>query len=244
MDALIHDSSLGMTLAAIDDYLSSDCELNAKATSDLIDWILGRQVRSGSHRGLFEPLPRDDPKTARTVLGERLHTRLGIRNTVSQEAARILWILGSECTDVRDAIQLASARMSKACYALHHCVIGECAHSSIGYLRLQAAVHAGRDSQWIHRHLSVIRSLRDGAGRWKRLPFYYTLVCLRELEHEGADVELRYAMPACLRVADRNQPDDRYGRRRARLIESILRTYFVSQNPPLELLDESDGPNG
>ena len=243
MSLLIHDSSLGLTLAAANDHLPADCELNTKARSDLIGWILDRQIRSGSHRGLFEPLRLDDPESARTVTGERLRTRLGIQHIVTQEAARLLWMLGFDRSDVRDAVQLANARMSKACYALHHCVIGECAHSSIGYLRFQGTAHPWQHPPWIHRHLSVIRSLRDGKGRWNRLPFYYTLLCLHELDHEWADVELRYAAPACARVAHRRQPDEAFGRRRTKLIESILATDSMSLDSSLELFDEGDGSN-
>jgi len=224
MNTVIHDSSLGLTLVAVHDFLSSNRVTNPRARSDLIGWILNRQIQSGFHRGLFQPLRLDDPKSARTVTGERLLTRLGIRNIVTQEAARLLWVLGFDRSDVRDAVQLANARMSKACYTLHHCVIGECAHSSIGYLRFQGTAHPWQRPPWIHRHLSVIRSLRDGNGRWNRLPFY-TLMCLHELEHEWAEAELLYAMPACVRVSNRKQPDDAYGRTRRELIESTIAMY-------------------
>ena len=225
MNSLINDSSLGLTVAAANDHLSADRDLDVEARSDLIGWMLDRLIHSGSHRGLFESLRLDDPKFARTVTGERLRTRLGIQNIVTHEVARLLWVLGSDRSDVRDAVQLANTRMSKACFALHHCVIGECAHSSIGYLRFQGTAHPWQNPPWIHRHLSLIRSLRDGKGRWHRLPFYYTLLCLHELEHEWADAELLYAMPACLRVAHRKQPDEAFGRRRAELIEVIPATY-------------------
>lgn len=244
MDNLICDTSLGQTLAAADDYLTSGCQWNPRVTSELVDWVIGRQIRSGSHRGMFELLDLDTPSEARTVLGERLYTRLGIRNTVSQEASRVLWIIGSERADVRDTIQLATDRMSRTCYALHHCVIGECAHASIGHLRFLASVRKEASAPWIQRHLSVIRSLRDGSGRWNKVPFYYTLRCLVELEHEAANAELRYSVQACLRVARRIQPDERYGQRQARLIESVLNRYSTASNPALNLFDESDGSNG
>ncbi len=244
MNSLIHDSSLGLTVAAANDYLFDDRELDPKARSDLIGWIVDRQIRSGSYRGLFAPLRLDDPRSARTVTGERLHTRLGIQNIVTQEAARLLWLLGPDRSDVRDAVQLASTRMSKACYALHHCVIGECAYSSIGYLRFQSTAHPWQSRPWIHQHISLIRRLRDGKGRWNRLPFYYTLLCLRELDQDWAGVELQYALPACVRVAHRAQPDEAFGRRRSELIESTVAVNPKTSDSLLELFDNSNGSNG
>jgi hypothetical protein len=71
----------------------------------------------------------------------------------------------------------------------------------------------------LHRH-------RDGAGRWKRFPFFYTLLALSEIELPGAREEVRYAgavIERSLRRFRKANPQDQseLDRRRRVVLERV-----------------------
>jgi hypothetical protein len=56
--------------------------------------------------------------------------------------------------------------------------------------------------------------MRDGEQRWRRFPFWYTVLALSEMDAAEARWELKYAAPALERAATRAVPSAVYGRRR------------------------------
>jgi hypothetical protein len=70
--------------------------------------------------------------------------------------------------------------------------------------------------------VSFLKEHRDGRGRWRRFPFYYTLLALSEASGGSAEPELRYAAPGLERMLKRRARGDRYHRRRRTLAERIL----------------------
>ncbi len=181
---------------------------------DLVGFLLDRQVRSGRNAGLFEPTNADF-EDRRLVTGERLKTKLATTQIASQEAARTLHVLGGGSPTVAAAVRLAAARLGGTCYGgPQHCTVGECAASFIGYLRFLQAVGGCAAAPEVAWRLRTLTGLRDGAGRWKRSPFYYTLLVLTEVGPAGRD-ELEYALPALARsVGAAEQP---FAARRARI---------------------------
>ena len=59
-------------------------------------------------------------------------------------------------------------------------------------------------------------------GRWRRFPFYYTLLALSELDPKLSKTEVLYAAPLCERLLQRHSGRDKYSRRRKALLEKIL----------------------
>ena len=70
--------------------------------------------------------------------------------------------------------------------------------------------------------IRTLKSLRDGKGRWKRFPFYYTLLILNEIELPAARKEMQYSAQACERLLKRRTKKDRISQRRYILAERIL----------------------
>ena len=70
--------------------------------------------------------------------------------------------------------------------------------------------------------LKALEKHRDGKGRWKRFPFYYTLLAISELDFKSAIAEMKYAAPVLERVIKRNSKKDKYAERRVSLAERIL----------------------
>lgn len=200
---LIDGTSLSRTIDAVSVRLACGETFSTTEREDLVAWLLDRQIRSGHGRGMLDPFPGEFEAGVRLFTGEQLRTRIATRNVLTLESARILSALASEAPEIRSALSRTSAAMRHACFAVSHCVIGECAHSSIAYMRDAASERSGCRRKWIEDHLHVIREHRDGTGRWKRFPFYYMLLALLEVGTPAANAELEYARAACRRVFER-----------------------------------------
>jgi len=218
----IDETSLSGTIDAVDARLVEQEALPEEQRDRVVTFLLGRQVRWGRELGTFAPFPSEFEQGVRLFSGERLRTRLATLNVLSLESARILALLAGERTDVRNALAQTSIALGHTCFAVSHCVVGECAHSSIAYMRDAASDRSGRRRNWIERHLRVLGAQRDGTGRWRRFPFYYTLLALLDVGTPSAYAELEYARPACLRVIGRAS-DSPYADRRRRVVERTLR---------------------
>ena len=218
---MIDETSLSGTIDAVSARLACGESLSTTEREDLVAWLLDRQIRSGRGSGMLAPFPGEFEAGVRLFTGERLRTRIAIRNVLTLESTRILSALAGEAPEVRSALARTSAAMRQACFAVSHCVIGECAHSSIAYMRDAAAERSGCRRKWIEDHLHVIREHRDGTGRWKRFPFYYTLLALLEVGTPSANAELEYARPACRRVFERASNGGHAARRKDVLREAL-----------------------
>lgn len=69
----------------------------------------------------------------------------------------------------------------------------------------------------------ALKSHRDGNGKWRTFPFYYTLLVLSEIDLPLAVEEMRYASTVCQRYLRRSSKDDRIAQRRRILAERVLR---------------------
>ena len=70
--------------------------------------------------------------------------------------------------------------------------------------------------------LTHLRGYRDGKGRWRRFPYYYTLLALSEIPGKEADAEIRYAAPGLERMLKRKEGGDRFETRRRALAGKLL----------------------
>jgi hypothetical protein len=218
---LIKQASLAGTIDAVNVRLARSEPLSPAERTQVVEWLLGRQVVSGRDSGMFAPFPGEYEAGVHLFTGERLRTRIATRNVLTLESARILSALAGEQAGARSAVWRTSVAMGHACFAASHCVIGECAHSSLAYMRGAASDRSGDRRKWIEDHLRVLREHRDGTGRWRRFPFYYTVLSLLEVGTPSSDAELEYARPACRRVIGRSSSSS-FSPRRKRIVERVL----------------------
>ncbi|MBU0596241.1 hypothetical protein KJ567_06125 [Candidatus Bipolaricaulota bacterium] len=219
----IDERSLGRTIERVEERLvAGDETLPQERVAEVVEWLLARQSTSGRRRGMFQPLADDVDSGVRLATGERLRTRLATWNVLSHEAVRLLRRLAPNDEDVQQATVRALSTFRQHCYARQHCAIGECAHSAISYLRLLASIEDPGDRVWIDAELATIRRHRLATGRWKRFPFYYTLLALLALPGGTARAELQHAVPACLRVRHRTDPPQPDLARRSDVVERVL----------------------
>jgi len=218
---LVCETSLSATIDAVNAQLQEETTLDTDAAQSVVRFLLDRQIRVGSRRGSFASFPEEFDTGVFLFTGERLRTRWGTRNVLTLESARILGLLAGEQSEVRDALSRTAMTAGHACFAASHCVIGECAHSSLAYMRDAASDRYGGRRKWIERHVRVIGAHRDGTGRWGRFPFYYTLLVLLEVGTPSANAELAYARPACRRVSGK-AVTGAFAVRRKRIVQRIL----------------------
>ena len=220
--SLVDSRGLGRTLDGIERRLEQGAEPSSSEEAlEVVGWLLARQRRRGRDAGIFEPLPADFGET-RLATGERLKTRLAVRNVLSHRAVRALKGFADGDRRIEDAVEHALEVFRDDCYAKDHCAIGECAHSAISYMRLVACLDVPSSEAWIEAQMAILREQRLKPGRWKGFPFHYTLLALLELPEEMANDELRHAVPACLRVRSRVDPPQFAGARRSDVVERVL----------------------
>ncbi|MFC2078220.1 hypothetical protein ACFLTM_05370 [Candidatus Bipolaricaulota bacterium] len=204
--------------------LSAGRVIPAEESAKLTAWLLERQVETGRNAGAFAPTAAELQLGIRLYTGEAVRTKIATWNVLTAEAARLLVLLSGGAGDpdvqVRAAIERARSWLDVSCFVTRDCVIGECAHSLASHLRLMSA--CDETPALLVRRVNILRQHRDGKGRWRRFPFYYTVMVLSETICEAARSELRYAVPACQRVRTRRTEDETYGARRRALLERVI----------------------
>jgi len=221
---LVQANSLAATLDAIDQVLFYDRTLPEADVEAATRWLTGRQVRSGKWAGMFAPTDLDYGHGVTLFTKEKLRTRLAARNILTAEAARALTLFNRAGPGVQDAgqyVDRANRWLSRQCFA-RDCMVGECAHSGIGLMRYVAVRDRDRSQEWLECHLEMLSGRRDGKGRWKGFPFYYTLLTLSAIDLPSARQELCYSVPACERMLKRLLGDDPVVRRRQDVIHRVL----------------------
>ena len=214
---VIHHNSLAMTVDAVNEALFNGRPLSKAEKEETARWIAGRQVEVGKQAGLFAPTEDDYQEGVRLFTGERLRTKLAARNILTAEAARALVLLDMG----EDVLERTNRWLLEQCFA-SACTVGECAHSTIGLMRYLAAGGLADSEKRLNAHITVLSRHRDGKGRWKRFPFYYTLLALSETDLPAAVEEMRYAAPACERVLRRSPRDNTFGPRQRAVMERVL----------------------
>ncbi len=214
---IIHHNSLAATLDAVNEALFNGRSLSKVEKKETARWIAGRQVEVGKQTGLFVPTEDDYQEDVRLFTGERLRTKLATRNILTEEAARALTLF-----DVgEDILERTDRWLLEQCFS-SACTVGECAYSTVGLMRYLAVGGLDDSEKRLNAHIAVLSQHRDGKGRWRRFPFYYTLLALSETDLPAAVEEMRYAAPACERVLRRSPRDHTFGPRQRAAMERVL----------------------
>ncbi len=220
---MFQTNSLAHTIDALNEAIFFNRPLSNQDKKQAADFILGRQYPSGPHAGLFAPTDKDFAEGVFLFTGEKLHTQLGPRNILSAEAARAILLLGLPSSEMETSLERVQSKLLSSCFAADLCVVGECAHSGVGFMRYLAVGGSTEATQRLDAHIRIISQYRDGKGHWKRFPFHYTLLALSEIELPASLAELRYAAPALERSLKRQDGvEERFLLRRQQLLERVM----------------------
>lgn len=220
-DTLVVRESLAGTVDRASEQLFFGRAIEWDEADRVVDAFLARRIVEGSRAGMFNPAARDVAGDVRLFTGERLHTKLAICSVLSLEAGRILHRLGMHRDDARKAVEGVLSTSRRTCFGKDHCVIGECAHSSVALLRFLVALRTPAIASWVEEQIELIRHHRDGTGRWDGFPLHYTALALVEADTPAAHVELDYAGQALHRAGRRGRGDHQSEGRRRLLLDAV-----------------------
>lgn len=228
---LINPDSLGDTLDAVNAALFERRAIAPAEAESAAAWLAGRQGLPGSYAGMFAPTAYDYSFGALVFTGEPLRSGAGTGHVLSEETCRALFRLGVDTPEVRGALDRAREglfqRIELSEASGKDAGVYCCATCSAALWRHLLASSASADLRRLENGMTYLRRFRDGAGRWKRFPFYYTLLALSEIDLPAARDEIRYAAPVIDRAWNRLAKADpaalsTHERRRKMLLERVV----------------------
>lgn len=220
---ILNPDSLSLTLNAINDIIFYGHSITNSERKEVAKWIAGRQGKSGSYAKMFAPTERDFKEGIRLFTGERVHSRAAIGHILGEEACRAIILLDLKDEGVQDALKRASLGMmsridlSKRTPGMYCC--GTCSASLWRHLAVGGLKNHKRR---LEKGMKALKLHRDGKGKWKRFPFYYTLLALSEIELPSAIFEMQYAAPILSRLLKQIPKDDKISEHRRVLVERIF----------------------
>ena len=222
----IHSRSLADTLDAVEDSFFRKCPMTGTQTSAVTRWIADQQGLPGSYAGMFAPTTQDWRGIA-VFTGESITTRAGISHVLGEEACRALIELGASRGTGRKALEQATRGMLNrlqphgkdsisinGMYCCGMCSVAVWRHLAVGGL--------SQSERRLAAGMKALKAHRAGGGRWRRFPFWYTLLALSEIDVAGARGEMQYAALVCERYVQQNRLKNKYSRRRRLVAERIL----------------------
>lgn len=224
---LLYPRSLGRTLDAVEDSLWTNRRIPTDDRKAVVDWLIQRRGGEGAYRGMFAPTAEDWRDGVRVFTGERVRSGAGTGHILGEEACRVLAQLAGRspaaCSALAHARNWLAEMFVRSKLAPHGpgmCCCGTCSVALWRNLLAGGVDHADRQ---LDAGLKSLRAHRNGDGRYRVFPFYYTLLALTEMNTPAAKREKRYVAPACERMLKRKAgANDRYQSRRRAVMERIL----------------------
>ena len=223
---IIDTESLANTLDAVNGALFHHEHLTEANRRQLAGWIAGRRGKPGSYAGMFAPTGEDLRNGIRVYTGEQIGSGAGIRHILGEEACRALILLDVEDNTIRQALEQATAgilgrlRQTEESGKVHGLFC--CGMCSVAYWRNAMVGGLDRSEERLTAGIVALKAHRTDDGRWRRFPFYYTLLALSEMSIRPALGEMRHAAPLLERYVKRKVQDNRFSERRRVISERIL----------------------
>jgi hypothetical protein len=220
---LVNEESLAATLDAVSEALYSERPIPQAEREETASWIAGRQGLPRAYADMFAPTAADFAGGVRLFTGEKVSSRVGTSHILGEEACRILLLLDSRQATVVEAMRRASHGMQERLASeppsdgMYCC--GTC---SPAFWRHLAAGGLSDGEALLTAAMRTLKGYRTADGKWRRFPFYYTLLAASEIDLPIAGDELRHAAPACQRLLKRPAGEAGYNARRRRLAEKVL----------------------
>lgn len=191
---------------------------------EIAEWIASRQGLPGSYAQMFAPTPSEAKHGIRLFTGETIVPSASLRHVSGEEASRALVLLKSPSKLATTALERATNGMREALtraasekrelFCCGRCDPALWRHISAGGLK--------GEEDWIERGLRALKSYRDGAGKWRRFQFYYTLLALSDLDSPAAKREMSYTATVCERYLNRSSRSGLASDRRRAIVERVL----------------------
>lgn len=223
---IIDTKSLGNTIDALNEAFFFERHLPDSQRKEAAAWIAKRQGLPGCYAGMFTPTDQDYKSGIRLFTGERVTSGAATGHILGEEACRVLILLDVKDKQVKSALERASqgmlSRMERSesestTYGTYCC--GTCTPALWRHL---GAGGLKDGEKRISAGLRVLKRHRNDEGRWRRFPFYWSLLALSEIDPSLAREEMRYTAPVLERYVKRTARKDKYQERRHILAERVL----------------------
>jgi hypothetical protein len=220
---ILDPSSLGKTLENLNETFFYGNKISASEKKKIATWIASRQGLPHSYRSMFGPLDYDWSSGLKLFTGEEIKTKAGSMHIMGEEASRALILLNVDTPKVKKAMEKARDGMFEA-MDLEHRVPGTfcCGICTVAFWRNLSVGGLKNSESELVAGLKDLAKHRTGDGKWRRYPFYYTLLALLEIEHPLAKFEMIYASSACERYVKRYHGYKKYEKRRHDITERVL----------------------
>jgi hypothetical protein len=222
----VNAESLAETVDAVNDAFFRRRRLTQASRKELAGRIAERRGKPGSYAGMFAPADVDVRNGIRVYTGELVRSGAAIGHILGEEACRALILLGAGDNTIKEALERATGgmlrrlRQTEDVSKVHgmYC----CGICSVAYWRNVMVGGLDRNEERLAAGMVALRARRTDDGRWRRFPFYYTLLALSEMNLEAALNEMQYAAPLLERYVKRRVADSRFSERRHIICERIL----------------------
>ncbi len=189
--------------------------------------IASRQGLPGSYAGMFAPTALDFRRGMRVFTGEPVRSGAATAHILGEECCRLLLKFDVRDQQVSTALARAEAGMQERVRSwerpqAEHVGFYCCGICTASFWRHLAAGGLDRPSLRFRDGLRVLADCRSDNGRWRRFPFFYTLLALTEMGEPAAKKELRWAAPAAEHSLKALRGTGRYTRRRRAVLEKAL----------------------
>jgi hypothetical protein len=220
----IFQDSLAKTFDSVQEAFFFKEKISAALREQVASWIAEHQGKPGSYANMFAPMPSDVRNGIHLFTGEVVRSGASLRHVSGEEACRALLLLKPRSKSAQAALARATAGMSEALqrsesktnnfFCCGTCDPALWRHIVAGGLR-------GHEV-WLSRGMKAMRDHRDGNGKWRRFPFFYTLLALSEIDLPEAVAELRYSAKIGEKYLARTKPSRPGVIRRIAVVERVL----------------------
>lgn len=217
--SLADSNSLAATVHAVEDAHRSGAWPGAAEKAAAVCLIAGRQGLEGAYAATFAGLA-GDADGIRAYTGEKIESA-SARHILGEECCRALRLLGGA---------EAMAAVAKAEVGLMACMSRAetdprflspgwfcCGKCTVGMWRNVLAGGLDRHEERLAKGVRRLKTLRDGEGKWTRMPFWYTVLALADIDLAEARAELKYAGALIERTAAKSRARDEWEQRRVAL---------------------------
>jgi hypothetical protein len=218
---------VSQTVNAVSAALFDQQKISAAERRRVAQWLAGRQGLPGAYSDTFAGFPAEREGGIAVFTGERI-TSASARHILGEESCRVLRLLEVSDRNVQAALE-------RACDGLMRCLQRAasdprntnpgtfcCGKCTVGLWRNLLAGGLDRQEERLRRGATHLRALRDGSGKWRKFPFWYTVLALSEMDLPEAAAELEYIAPALERALQRAPAKTSHAQRRHQLARRVL----------------------
>lgn len=225
----LDETSLAKTVDHVHESLFFKVPIPTNEKERVANWLVSRLGQRGSYGGLIAPTETDFSSPAVLFTGEKLKSGASTAHILGEEAMQALKLLKTNQPEVLSAIEKSKLVMEGILKREeqkmgHKAGMFCCGTCSVAYWRSLTTGCLDHAEERLSIGLKTLKSLRDGKGKWRRFPYYYTLLALSSINLPDAREELLYTSKTMEKALRKTSMNDLYKSRRNQLIEQILAT--------------------